>query len=264
MGVTIHYRGKLKSPSLIKDLTHEVEDICIANNWKHNLLTDERPQGNHAFDDDDDFDDDDFDDDNSNVNIENNRNLMPQTRKRPDLGLRGITFQPHEECETITLLFDTEGVIQSIFSMIFGNPDRRVKYPHIFVKTQFSGIETHIKVINLLVYLKKKYFKVLHITDEGGYYPKKNVEALTGRMEFIGNAIDTIRDVFENAEFDGSPEEVIDQMRDALSRSLKGAHIRIIKFQMGEMPEEIFPTDAPKKDSDKEEDIDDTDNGMPF
>ena len=262
MGVTIHYRGKLKSPDLIKNLTNEVEDICIANNWKHNLLTDEKPHGNHVFDDDD---DDDFDDDDANVNIENNRNLMPQTRKRPDIGLRGITFQPHEECETLTLLFDTEGVLQSLFSMIFGSHDSRVKYPHIFVKTQFSGIETHIKVINLLVYLKKKYFKVMHITDEGGYYPRKNIEALSGRMEFIGNAIETIRDVFENAEFDGSPEEVMDQMRDALSRSLKGAHIRIIKFQMGEMPEEMFPNDdASKNDLSNEDFTDNDDDSLPF
>ena len=251
MGVTIHYRGKLKSPDMMTGLMHEVEDICIANNWKHNLLTDESPFGDPHFDDDD---DDDFNDD-------DDHNLMPNGGKKPDLGLRGITFQPHEECETITLLFDRDGVLQSIFSMIFGHYNSRIKYPHIFVKTQFSGTETHIKIINLLVYLKKKYFKVLHITDEGGYYPKKNIEVLSGRMEFIGNAIHTIRDVFENAEFDGSPEEVMSQMRDALSRSLKGAHVRIIKFQMGEMPEELFP----KRNTDDDPATDDqSDDGFPF
>jgi hypothetical protein len=255
MGVTIHYRGKLKSPDMITGLMHEVEDICVANNWKHNLLTDERPYGDFVLGDDDDFFDDDDDD----------HNLMPNSRKKPDLGLRGITFQPHEDCETITLLFDTEGVLQSLFSMIFGSHDSRIKYPHIFVKTQFAGADTHIKIINLLVYLKKKYFKVLHITDEGGYYPKKNIEALNGRMQFIGNAIETIRDVFENAEFDGSPEEVMDQMRDALSRSLKGAHVRIIKFQMGEMPEEILPKNTSENQSEDElNDDDDADDSLPF
>jgi hypothetical protein len=253
MGVTIHYRGKLKSPNMVAGLMHEVEDICIANDWKHNLFTDEKPHGDHDFSDDD---DDDFDDIIDGIN----HNLMPNSRKKPDLGLRGITFQPHEDCETISFLFDTEGVLQSIFSMIFGNPDARIKYPHIFVKTQFSGIETHVKIINLLTYLKKKYFKVLHITDEGGYYPKKNLDALSERMEFIGNAIDTIRDVFENAEFDGSPEEVMNQMREALSRSLKGAQIRIIKFQMGESPEEIFPKNEKNEDAPDEPPID----GLPF
>jgi hypothetical protein len=250
MGVTIHYRGKLKSPDMITGLMHEVEDICVANNWKHNLFTDDKPHGDHNFSA---LDDDDDDDD--------THNLMPNSRKKADLGLRGITFQPHEDCETLTFLFDTEGVLQSIFSMIFGSHDNRVKYPHIFVKTQFSGIETHVKVINLLTYLKKKYFKVLHINDEGGYYPKKDLEALSGRMAFIGNAIDTIRDVFENAEFDGSPEEVMNQMRDALSRSLKGAQIRIIKFQMGESPEEIFPKSEGHEDPLAE---DDPDDNLPF
>jgi hypothetical protein len=249
MGVTIHYRGKLKSPEMVKDLMHEVEDICAANNWKYNLFTDEKPHGDHDFS----ASDDDFDD-------EGDHNLMPNTHKKHDLGLRGITFQPHEECETLTLLFDKEGILQSIFSMIFGNPDSRIKYPPIFVKTQFGGIENHIKIINLLTYLKKKYFKVLHILDEGGYYPKKDIEALSGRMEFIGNAIDTIRDVFENAEFDGSPDEVMNQMREALSRSLKGAQVRIIKFQMGETPEEIFP----KKEGEDEPPTDDYDDNLPF
>lgn len=253
MGVTIHYRGKLKSPDMMTGLMHEVEDICVANNWKHNLFTDEKPHGDYDLS----SDDDDFDDDSEGAT---NHNLMPNSRKKPDLGLRGITFQPHEDCETITFLFNTEGVLQSVFSMIFGNPDSRIKYPHIFVKTQFSGIEIHIKIINLLTYLKKKYFKVLHITDEGGYYPKKDLDALSGRMAFIGNAIDTIRDVFENAEFDGSPEEVMNQMREALSRSLKGAHIRIIKFQMGEAPEEIFP----KNESNDETIKDEPDDSLPF
>lgn len=249
MGVTIHYRGKLKSPDMITGLMHEVEDICIANNWKHNIFTDESPHRDHDLSG---FDDDDDDDKHSN--------LMPQSRKKPDLGLRGITFQPHEECETLTLLFDKEGILQSIFSMIFGNRDNRTKYPHNFVKTQFAGIETHIKIINLLVYLKKKYFKILHINDEGGYYPKKDRDALSGRMTFIGNAIDTVRDVFENAEFDGSPEEVMNQMREALSRSLKGAQVRIIKFQMGESPEEI----PPKKESNDDITSEDVDDSLPF
>lgn len=249
MGVTIHYRGKLKSPDMTMGLMHEVEDICIANNWKHNLFTDDKPHGDHDLS----ALDDDFDGDST-------YNLMPKSRKKPDLGLRGITFQPHEECETLTLLFDKEGVLQSIFSMIFGSHDPRIKYPHNFVKTQFSGIETHVKIINLLVYLKKKYFKVLHITDEGGYYPKKDLEALSGRMAFIGNAIETIRDVFENAEFDGSPEEVMNQMREALSRSLKGAQVRIIKFQIGESPEEIFP----KKESNEDITDEDIDDSLPF
>ncbi len=257
MGVTIHYKGKLKSPDMIAGLTHEVEDICVANNWKHNIFTDEKPYGDFDLSNMDAFDDDDDDDD---TDGKINHNLMPNSRKKPDLGLRGITFQPHEDCETLTLLFDKEGVLQSVFSMIFGNPDNRIKYPPNFVKTQFSGIETHVKVINLLVYLRKKYFKVLKIEDEGGYYPNKNLEALSGRMEFIGNAIDTIRDVFENAEFDGSPEEVIDKMRDALQRSLKGAQVRIIKFQMGELPEEIFP---PKNATDEPQ-TDDEDDNLPF
>ena len=41
MGVTLHYRGKLKDPKLIMELAYEVMDICETNGWKYDLFTDD-------------------------------------------------------------------------------------------------------------------------------------------------------------------------------------------------------------------------------
>ena len=91
-----------------------------------------------------------------------------------------------------------------------------------------------------LLYLREKYFKKLEISDEGGYYPKKNVETLKQRMGFIDNAIATLHDVFEHAEFSENPEEMMEQMREAISRSLKDVKVEVIKIELGKPPKDLF------------------------
>ena len=37
MGVTIHYRGRLRRPEDITEITNELEDICRSAGWKHTV-----------------------------------------------------------------------------------------------------------------------------------------------------------------------------------------------------------------------------------
>ncbi len=255
MGVTIHYRGKLKSPDLITTLMDEVEEICISNDWHYQLLNDKTPVAEATltnpfsledFESDPDFD---FEPDNYQGD------------------LRGITFEPHEESETVTFLFDTEGVLRSVFSSIF---KKKGKYTWCFVKTQFAGVDTHIRIINLMGYLKKKYFKKFEIHDDGGYYPNNDTDELRNRLDYLNNAIATVHDVFENLSINNSksPDDFIDDIKDALSASFKGANIQIIKIDplsmMSDMlknleestDEDAKPKKKRKKKKDTDEDID--------
>lgn len=223
MGVTIAFKGKLKSPALVENIIDDVEDICLTNNWWYRIINEEQPSSippSLAFDKDSETGEV------KRINIEG------------ELGLKGISFQPHKESETIELFFDTEGVLRPIFSMIFKG-ESRVKYPWVFVKTQFAGVETHIKIINLLLYLRKKYFKKLEISDDGGYYPKRDEETLHQRLDIINNAIATLSDVFKNSEFSGTPDQIMNQVQNALSRSLKDMKIQIIKMDMNELSDEM-------------------------
>lgn len=249
MGVTIHYRGKLKSPDLINPLMDEVEEICISNNWKYQLLNEEiSEEGNtppiYPLPFENDFEDDGF-----------------------NHGLRGISFEPHEESESVTFLFNAEGILTSIFSNMFR---QKSKYTWCFVKTQFAGADTHIRIINLMRYLKKKYFKKFEIHDDGGYYPHGNAEELQNRFDYLNNAISTVHDIFENIQIDDSksPDEFIDEIRNALSASLKGVSIQIVKIDplsmMTEMlkklekeaESEVQPKKKRKKKKDTDEDFD--------
>ncbi len=231
MGITIAFRGKLKSPNSIPLLIDDVEDICKTNGWRYKTFTAEKAEEEPLLDTiPRPFSMDDYDDDYEEGWEKNEVDDY-------DFVLKCITFQPHEESEMIELLFDTEGVLRSIFSMIVG--DTLEKNRWIFVKTQFAGVDTHIKIVNLLVYLRKQYFKKLEIKDEGGYYPKKDEKTLATRMDFIDNAIATMKDVFENGEFTGSPDEILERIQTALSESFKGIDVQIVKIDTDDFPEEM-------------------------
>ena len=220
MGVTIHYKGKLKSPSLIEPLIQEVADICESKNWKYNLFNGKKDLDNFLM---------------SPEEREEWENADPDEQALKasidtDIDLRGISFQPHPESESVILTFNTEGELRSLIAMLL-LPEHTDMHNFLFTKTQFAGIETHVEIIHLLIYLKKKYFKKLKILDDGGYYPKQNLETLTERFGVINFAISTIQDIFDNTEFNGSPDDMIEQVQEALSRSIKGAEVKIIRIE---------------------------------
>jgi hypothetical protein len=230
MGVTLHFRGNLKSPDLVPDIVAEIADICDTNDWKYELFDEDRfyqkqPSMSDLQEQIEEILDEDADP------------ALIKTRKLPDIGLRGIMFNPHPECEPIGILFTEKGVLSSIFNALFPEVQGKKRLPWSFAKTQFAGVEIHIQLVNLLDYLGKKYFKKFELKDDGGYYPKKDKGKLEERMDIINHAIGTIEDIFENSNFDGSPEEVIDQIQDAISRSLKGVDIRVIKMNNEDLDE---------------------------
>jgi hypothetical protein len=202
MGVTIHYKGRLKSPDLIPSLIEEVADICQTHNWKHHYIneTEQDPIG---------------------------------------MVLKGIHFKPHEESESVFFAFDSEGNMCNFVAMILGIKQNS-KQQWIFTKTQFAGPDTHVEIIHLLQYLKKKYFKKMSISDEGGYYPKHDRTLLESRMGFLKNAISTLSDIFEHSEFSGkSTDEIVDHLQDALSRSFKDLNIQIMRLEAKDLPNDV-------------------------
>ncbi|MBI1225079.1 MAG: hypothetical protein GC192_07550 [Bacteroidetes bacterium] len=78
MGVTIHYRGKLRSPTDVLSLTDELVDICKSAGWQYQVL--------------------DF--------------TKPETVDEP---FSGITFQPHPKCEPVWMLFNGRGELAHPF-----------------------------------------------------------------------------------------------------------------------------------------------------
>jgi hypothetical protein len=203
MGVTIHYRGRLKSADLVEPLVRELQDICDINNWSYTLLPDDF--GERIAD-------------------------LPN--------IRGIMFHVHEECEPLVFIFNTEGYLRSLFDLIFERRLTSKTYSWISAKTQFAGAEMHIKVINLLLHLRKTYFKRMDIRDEGDYYPSKDKEKLQDRFDLIQNAMATISDVMEHSDFKSeTPDEFVEEVRNAISKSFGNVEVRVIRLDADDLPE---------------------------
>ncbi len=205
MGVTIHYKGRIRNLDLVEPLIAEMIDICNINKWQYTLFTPpskELPE--HIV-------------------------KMIKHFKIPIPRLRGISFRIHED-SPIDLVFNQYGILRQPLSFLSLEKSGAMKYHWNAADTQAAGADAHIQLINLLVYLQKKYFKTLEIRDEGGYYPEQDRAILEERFAFINNTMGTIRDLMDNIELKGAPSEVAEQLQDALSRSLKGVKVNVVSI----------------------------------
>ena len=133
MGVTIHYRGQLDDVGLLESLRDELADIAETLGWPSATLDDDWSEPPNA-------------------------SLGSGGVISGHLGLRGITITPHPKSESLDLFFDREGTIRSpmtVLMLLDGSLEPGKTGESI--KTQFSDADTHIWVIGLLKYLKKKF-----------------------------------------------------------------------------------------------------------
>jgi len=142
MGVTITYSGKIKSVDLIPELIDEFKDICEVMSWS-----------NHIYDDS-------FDEPVSLTTRQTDKGLHIDG----NAGLRGISFNPHEECEPVHLVFQKDGQLSNLTLALFPNEGNL-----LFTKTQFAGIDIHIRIVELLEYVSAKYLTEFEIRDDCEY-----------------------------------------------------------------------------------------------
>jgi hypothetical protein len=196
LGLSFHYRGRLKSATTLPSLVDEVEDICKVLNWKCSVFETEYP-------------------DNKFVTPINDSDY-------------GILFSP-PSCEPVSLVFDSEGkiytpwlkeilnkhksgevkVITVKLNLDDDNPVPEISEESedfdpldmvysISVKTQFAGAESHVQLMELLRYLSEKYLTEFHIQDESDYWNTRNAEKLHEKMNKINQFMDTFHDMMDN------------------------------------------------------------------
>ena len=106
-----------------------------------------------------------------------------------------VSFTPHSDCESVNLTFDKHGTLQDprVLPLILDGTIKD-KDTTVSVKTQFAGVNTHIAIIKLLRYIKKKYIPDLYVFDEGEYWQSGNRQILEERINRINQAMDTLED----------------------------------------------------------------------
>lgn len=83
---------------------------------------------------------------------------------------KGVTLYLNEDCDPIRLEFDKDLYIQE------------------FVKTQFSGVKTHIQVVKLLRTFEP-FFRKLKVQDEGEYWETEDENQLAEHIRWCNEAI---------------------------------------------------------------------------
>ncbi|MEO7307708.1 MAG: hypothetical protein ABIR78_09445 [Ferruginibacter sp.] len=195
MGLSIHYRGQIRSYSLIEELIFETEDICKSLNWKYHTWV----KTSSGKDD---------------VHV-NNPDFINYIHE----DLKGISIMP-DECEPVELVFFPSGKLCSPIKLQFNDAatnDLMVEY--VSTKTQYAGIDTHLAVLKLLQYFKDKYFSFFELSDEGMYWETKDkvvLKAQFARYDFIVNSMrNTLKD------FKALPGETPESLADRLEELLK-------------------------------------------
>jgi len=191
MGLTFYYEGKLRDPQRIDELKKEVQEICISMKWpyqlwpmKHLKKSDESKEGHHDLYD-----------------------------------LKGISLTP-ENCEPLFLTFLPDGrLISPVFFMFSKGKKPEQSDFHLFTKTQYAGVQTHLALMKLLIHLKEKYFEELNVIDEGKYWETKDENILQNQFGLYGEALDKLAEVL--LTIDSTPGESGKSIADKIEKGLK-------------------------------------------
>ena len=204
MGLTIHYKGKLKSAELLPDLINEIVDIVKIYDWKYDIFEKEYSDNN--------FYEESFDD------------------------AYGIIFTP-PGCEPVCLTFLSDGKMANPFLFKYHKEDKengKERTYWVFTKTQYAGIEVHKVMIQLFRYISKKYLVDFEMVDEGRYWETNDVQVLQesfDRYNFIMDKFAEALDSFTEIENDDNdPESMINKLIDYLKNKFgdQGFDFKII------------------------------------
>ncbi|MFH1037581.1 MAG: hypothetical protein V1789_02785 [PVC group bacterium] len=176
MGLSIHYRGRLKSPDLISSITEELTDICRSLGWESGCLGE------------------DFSRENTSRLVHTGKGA----RITGHLPLKGVGISPGQGCEGISFYFDRDGNLISPLMMAISGPVKG-DLPWAAVKMQFAPLDIHLTIIELFRYLKKKYFEIFEVEDEGSYWETGDEMLLKKKMEFLAGKIDAFARMLSEA-----------------------------------------------------------------
>ncbi len=201
MGLSLHYRGRIKDIHLIDQLCEEIVDIAQTMNWTYVVLDKDLSKPMTA--------------------------RLVHTDKGAEikghLPIKGVAFKPHENCETVDLCFDAKGNLTDPFTMISVHEGLiQPEHAAVSVKTQFAPPDVHMTIVKLLKYVKQRYIPDLEVTDEGDYWETGDKDALAAKIAFLGKKIDELKDALEEERpalsAADSPEEMTDKFEEVIRK----------------------------------------------
>ena len=152
-GITIHFKGSVAESSAVDKIAEKACAVAQSNQWSCDRLSGEDIRRADGI----------------------TAKYIAESDMSADLsGAKGVVIKPHEMSEPLYLVFSASGHLTN------------------FIKTQFAGVEVHVKVIELLQEVKP-FFTTLEIEDEGGYAQTKDKQRLAREMESVTTMMEKIK-----------------------------------------------------------------------
>lgn len=251
MGITLHYKGKLKSVDLVPAMKQELIDIAESKNWHYTIVD---PEDQFYLGEEDEEDESEEDEPGSS------------DKKDAPLPLSGLMLGA-DDAEPLYLTFLPDGRLISPLLAVFGRKDIEAflaedEY-YAFTKTQNSGSEIHVEYVRLLKYISGKYFMEWNCKDDSEYYETGDEEHLVETMDMINNTMSALEDAFSEHGHNlnhANPDEVKDFISSVLG--VDNIEIKMVGATIDENGIEIIDEDSYLKlllsedndDDDNEED----------
>ena len=175
MGITIHYNGRIQDMARLPELSAKLKHACQALNWPYveinervvgfveRLYTEQDPEDEHTS--------------------------YVRTETEPlDDRWQGLAIHP-PECEALLITFNRAGNMLAYHAHFDSPPGTYWLQESMFCKTQFSSVDVHIEVCNLLR-LVQPYMAEWEVFDEGNYWESGDRAELEGQLGHMAALID--------------------------------------------------------------------------
>ncbi len=162
----IRYRGRLRLPVEVEQLADEVEDVCRSNGWESHRWEEDWSKPN-------------------TIRMSFEEEALYTEGHAP---LKGVSFNPGTDMETVWLTFTPDGTLNSLFTLqdpTFTAADKH--YPWNRVKTKFGDAKTHAVICDLFRYVGDKYFAHIELEEEPGYWQHRDMARLEKFMAQIAD-----------------------------------------------------------------------------
>ena len=145
MGITIFASGNIADINDIQPLIADIKEIAAGHGWNYHIVCDDFgsvPTGKLT------------------------RDLEARGAKiEGSLGLKGIIIETGDGAEPFSILVDRCGVLTDMLQQVAWIESRGTSGRFTSCKTQFANIESHIRFIEVLDLLKRKYIPGLVVND---------------------------------------------------------------------------------------------------
>ena len=154
MTTTVHYFGKIKSQEAIREIQEEFREIAQVSGWTHEMV-------DHVF-------------------------TQEGDASGARLSLRGVRVTLNKTTSPLQLTFDKDGYLSHIYyekaaadSAQRGASGKPVLHQiHTSTSVRNSDAATHITLVKLLDYVKKRYVPNLEVIDNTGYWYSRDESVL--------------------------------------------------------------------------------------